>query len=179
MNPIQRPMDKALHRFLATSLLAAAAVLAVPAIAQPTGGPGPMHGGPAAHGDFRGPLGHFSPRLLDLANATPEQRAQIRQIMESARKDMEGQREARRALRQETLRVFSQATVDANAVEALRQKQLAQHDQSSRRMSQAMLEASRVLTPQQRQQVAERMERRQQLFERHRRERQSLDAPKS
>jgi protein CpxP len=57
----------------------------------------------------------------------------------------------------------------------LRQKMLAQHDQTSKRISQAMLDASRVLTPEQRQQLVERMKSRRDLMERHHRERRQLD----
>jgi Spy/CpxP family protein refolding chaperone len=46
-------------------------------------------------------------------------------------------------------------------------------------MTQAMLDASRVLTPQQRQMLAERIARRQEMLERHRQERRALDGPKS
>jgi len=181
MNPKRNPISRPLGRWLATVLVAGAAALAGPVLAQPMDGPGmgAMHGGPARIGEGRGPIELFSPRVLDAVGATPEQRAQIRQILQSARQDLRGQREARQALRQEALRAFSQPNIDANAVEALRQKQLAQHELVSRRMTQAMLDASRVLTPQQRQQIAERAERGRQMLERHRRERQSLDAPKT
>lgn len=168
------------RRLLATGLLAGAAAVALPAAAMPMGGMGGMGhgGGHGMHGGPRGMGGHFGERMLAAVDATPEQRAQIRQIMDAARKDLQGTQDARRALRQEAMRVFSQPNVDASAVEALRQKQLAQHEQASRRMSQAMLDAARVLTPEQRQKLAQRMERGRQMMERHRMERRSLDAPK-
>ena len=50
--------------------------------------------------------------------------------------------------------------VDAGAAEALRQQMLAQHDQASKRVLQAMLDVSKVLTPEQRAQLGERMKRR-------------------
>ena len=168
---------------LAALALATLSVWALPAMAQPMGG---MQGGPGLHGDMhggphgmrggmaggrQGGMGHMSERVLNDVKATPEQRAQIKQIMESARKDLQAQREGGRALREEGMRLFSQANVDANAVEALRQRRLAQHDQASKRMTQAMLEASRVLTPEQRQQLAQRMQQRQQMMQRHRQER--------
>ena len=53
--------------------------------------------------------------------------------------------------------LLAQPTVDADAVEALRQKQLAMHDAAGKRMTTAMLEISRVLTPEQRKQIAEYM----------------------
>jgi periplasmic protein CpxP/Spy len=182
--------------------LAAAAALAFPALAQPMGrheglqggmgsgqhaalhggGMHGMHGGPGGAGRMGGPggmMGGLSERVLDQVKATPEQRTQIRQIMESAHKDMQTQHEARRALRDEAARLFTQPNVDAQAVEMLRQKQLAQHDQASRRMTQAMLDASRVLTPDQRKQMADRMQQRRQMMERHHQERRSLETPKS
>jgi len=71
--------------------------------------------------------------------------------------------------------LFAQPTVDARAVEALRQQMVQQHDQSSRRWMQALLDASAVLTPEQRQQLAERMKQRRELMERHRQERRALE----
>lgn len=178
---------------LAALALAASAVCA-PAWSQPAGGPGAGpgmgHHGMGHHGMGRpgGPGGGegmmgagmlLSPRMLDAVKATPEQRAQIKQIMDAARRDMSTQRDARRALRDEAQRVFTQPNVDAAAAEALRQKMLAQHDQGSRRHMQAMVEASRVLSPDQRKQMADLAKRRGDMMERHRRERETLAPAKS
>ena len=46
-------------------------------------------------------------------------------------------------------------------------------------MATAMLEVSRVLTPEQRKQMAEQMSQRREMMQRHQRERQAIDAPKS
>lgn len=135
---------------------------------------------PAAHGApgflFGSP--RQLDRLLDDVKASDAQRGQIHQIFRSAAADLKGQHEAGRALRDEQVRLFTQPTVDANAVEALRQRMLAQHDQTSKRMTQALLDASRVLTPEQRAQIAERMKARRDMMERHQRERRELSAPK-
>jgi len=48
-------------------------------------------------------------------------------------------------------------TVDAATVEQVRAQMLQLHDQSSRRMTQAMLDIARVLTPEQRAKIGERM----------------------
>ena len=80
----------------------------------------------------------------------------------------------RQALKEEASRVFTQPNVDANAAEALRQKMLAQHDQMSKRRMQAMVEVSKVLTPDQRRQLAELRKRGNEMRERHRREREAL-----
>jgi periplasmic protein CpxP/Spy len=179
-NPTPRRSATALRLVLGITLAAAAAALSQTAMAGPGGWGGPqgeMHAGmgPGAA------LGHprMVERMLDSVNATPEQRSQIRQLAEAAKKDMEGQREARRALREQSAQLFVQPTVDARAAEALRQQLLAQHDQASRRMTQLMLDVSRVLTPEQRKQIAERMAQRRSMMERHQRERQQMDRPQS
>jgi periplasmic protein CpxP/Spy len=140
------------------------------------GGPG-MHGGGPGMGMMMG-RGHMIERMLDSVNATADQRTQIKAIAERARADMKAQHESGRALRERSMQLFTQPTVDANAAEALRAQMLQQHDQASRRMMQAMLEVSRVLTPEQRKQLADKMAQRRSMMERHRSERQQLDGAK-
>jgi Spy/CpxP family protein refolding chaperone len=139
-------------------------------------GPG-MHGG---HGGGMGMMaqGHMLERMLDSVNATPDQRTQIKAIAERARADMKAQHESGRALREQSMKLFTQPVVDANAAEALRTQMMQQHDQASRRMMQAMLDISRVLTPEQRKQLADKMAQRRSMMERHRAERQQLDGAK-
>jgi len=109
-----------------------------------------MHGG-----------GHGMSRLLEQVGATPEQQAQIEQITSAARAEAAGQREAAQALRAQSLQLLAQPTVDAAALEALRQQMVAQHDRNSQRQMQVMLDVSQVLTPEQRQQWAETLQQRQ------------------
>jgi Spy/CpxP family protein refolding chaperone len=163
---------RASHRLAAAVVLVALAGAfgMAAAEAMPMGG----RGGPG------GPIGMLmSERALDRINATPEQRTQLKAIVDGARKDLAAQRDGGRALRDQLAQALAQPTVDARAVEALRQQMLARHDQSSRRMMQAMVEASRVFTPEQRAQLAALTRQRGELMERHRRERQLLEAPKS
>lgn len=120
------------------------------------GGPGPAMGGmpgmpPMAF------AGRMLERVLDDVKATPEQRAQLRQIAESAKADMAAQREAGSQERDQLAALFTQPVVDPTQAEALRQKMQARHEAGSRRMTQALLEASKVLTVAQRQQIAERL----------------------
>jgi periplasmic protein CpxP/Spy len=176
--------NPALRNTALVVLVALVSAASLPVMAQPMGmaGGAGMHGGAVGHGGHGGPgrgMMGMSERMLDAVKATPDQRAQIKQIMDAARKDMQSQHDARKALQGEAAKLFAQPNVDANAVEALRQKQMAQHDQASKRMMQAMLDASRVLTPDQRKQLADRMQQRHQMMERHMKERQTLDAPKS
>lgn len=127
------------------------------------GGMGMMMGGPGLE------------RMLDGVNASAEQRTQIKAIAERAMADMKAQHEAGKGVREQMMKLFAQPTVDANAAEALRAQMLQQHDQSSRRMMQAMLEVSRVLTPEQRKQIADRAAQRGAMMERHMNERRSLE----
>jgi len=164
---------QSLRLLLATATLAFAGGLVQTAHAMPFGGGG--HGGHGGPGMGMLGGGPQVERMLDGVNASAEQKAQIKQIMSAAMTDLRAQREAGRALRDQAAQLFTQPTVDARAAEALRQQMLAQHEQASKRMLQAMLDVSRVLTPEQRKQIADRMAQRRGMMERHRHERESLD----
>jgi len=147
-------------------LMALAATFAVTTWAQPMGGMGGGMDGMGMHGRHGGGMGgpegmarHID-RMLDGLNATDAQRAQIRQIAQAAGADLRAQREASRGLRERAMQVFTAPTVDAAAAENLRQQMMAQHDQASRRMTQAMVDMARVLTPEQRAKLGERMKER-------------------
>lgn len=172
-NTAAQPSRSAAARLTATALLVAVlGSAALSAWAMPGGHGGGMHGG---HG-MGMMAGRGLDRMLDSVNATAEQRSQIKAIAESAKADLQGQREAGRASREQLRQLFAQPTVDANAVEALRAQMLQRHDQASRRITQAMLDISRVLTPEQRQQIAERMAQRRSMMERHRSERRAFES---
>lgn len=111
------------------------------------------HGGPLAEMDlFAGP---GLSRLLDGAQATDAQRAQIRQIAQQARTDLQALRAQGEGLREQALTLWAQPRLDPAAAEKLRQQMAAHHEQFSRRMSQAMLDVGQVLTPAQRATVVE------------------------
>ena len=169
----------------ATLLVALAGATASVAQAQPMPGAGPGRGpGPMRAGMHGGQMGmHGGPmvsdRLLDAVGATADQKTRVHDIFKAAQDDMRKQREAGGDLRQQMMQLMTAPQVDAAAAEALRQQQLARHDVASKRMLQAMLDARAVLTPEQRQKLAERMKSRHQMMDRHQRERQSVDAPRS
>ena len=154
---------KRVRLLLLGMLMAAMAGWAATSWAQP-GGWGRHHGGamagPMAMGGSPERLGRMMDRMLDGLNATDAQRAEIRQISQAAAADLQSQRQAARDLRQRSLEIFTALNVDAAAAEALRQQTMALHDQASKRMLQAMVDISRVLTPEQRAKIAERMKER-------------------
>jgi protein CpxP len=161
-------------RLAAGAALALAATVTFTAWAQPgPGGPG-HHGGFGAPGMFMGSperIGRGVDRVLNGVNATDAQRAQVKQIVQQAAADLKAQREAGRGLREKSLQIFTAPTVDAAAAESLRQQTLAQHDAASRRTLQAMLDISRVLTPEQRAKLGEQMAQRHQRMQQRMQER--------
>ncbi len=120
---------------------------------------GMMFGGSPEH------MGRMIDRMLDGLNATDAQRTQIKQIAAAAAGDLKAQAQSGRGLRQRGMQIFTAPTVDAAAAEQLRQQMLQQHDQMSRRVTQAMLDVARVLTPEQRARLGERMRDRQMRME--------------
>lgn len=99
-------------------------------------------------------------RLSDKLNLQPAQRDQLRQIAQRTAQDVAPLREQARQLHDERRRLWTQPTLDESAITALRERTQALHGQLSARTEQGLLEAARVLTPEQRQQLAERMARR-------------------
>jgi len=158
------PRQHGLKWMILSVVMAVSATVALSAWARPhhdghgmggMGGPGMMMGGPGMIMGGRG-----VDRMLDGLNATDAQRTQIKQIMQAAAADLKAQRESGRALRERSMQIFAAPNVDAAAAEAVRQQMLQQHDQASKRMLQAMLDASKVLTPEQRVKLGERMKQR-------------------
>ena len=164
----------------AGTVLVACAAAVVSADAQERG-PGPMHGpGPGAMMMFGGSPEHVArhvDRMLDGLNASDAQRSQIKQIAAAAGADLKPQAETGRALRQRAMQAFAAPTVDVATVEQVRAQLSQQHDQMSRRISQAMLDIARVLTPEQRAKIGERMSEHQARMD-ERRQREQREPPR-
>jgi len=139
------------------AVAAALAMGGVAAQAQP--GPG-HHGGPdmmAPGGMFGGHMHH----VLDLVNATDAQRSQIDAIFKAARTDLKSQHDAGKQLHTQMLTLYTATNIDAAAIEAVRVQISANHEAASKRLSQASIDAARVLTPEQRTKIADLMKKRQ------------------
>ena len=164
MNPAAGTPQRRIRLMWLGMLMAVLATFAVTTWAQPMGhgmghgdrgmGPGMMMGGSPER------IGRMVDHMLDGLNATDAQRTQIKQIAQAAAADLKTQREAGRALHERGMQIFTAPNVDPAAAEALRQQMLARHDQASKRTMQAMLDISRVLTPEQRAKIGERMKER-------------------
>lgn len=93
-------------------------------------------------------------RLLDEVQATDAQRKQIRGIADKARADLRALHEKSRDQHHNAMAIWTSPKLDAGEAEKQRQQMLAQHDQVSKRMTQAMLDVGQVLTPEQRAKAA-------------------------
>jgi len=149
-------LSRMTRAFTFALVVGASAGAAVSAHAQGMGG----HEGRHGMMQFGGSPEHMArgiDHMLDGLNATDAQRTQIKQIVQAAAADLKAQHEAGRALHQKGMQIFAAPNVDAAAAESLRQQMSAQHDQASKRMLAAMLDVSKVLTPEQRAKIGQRM----------------------
>jgi len=141
-------------------------VLALSGFAAQAQGHG-RHGGHDGHDMMGGRV----EQMLEAVDATDAQRAQIKQIMQTARAELKGQMDAGRKLHEQTMALYAAPNIDAMAIETQRQQTQAQREVTSKRMSQAMIEAARVLSPEQRAKFAEKMKKRQARMMEHSKDR--------
>jgi Spy/CpxP family protein refolding chaperone len=122
------------------------------------------HGGPRHGGFFGGRMERMVDRALWSVDATREQRDKVTTIFERAADDvfalraqhLEGRRQIREAL--------AAPTVDRARIEAVRGDQMKLAETASKRITDAFADAAEVLTPEQRAQLARRIERWQRWF---------------
>ncbi len=180
----RRPLRHLAKATLLYALTGAAVSMAQAQPAGPSGMMGGMGGMHAAahqgsgHGGMGMGDGMMSERMLAAAGASAEQKAKVRDILKAAQDDQLKQRAGGLELHQQMLALMSAPQIDAAAAESLRQKMEARHDAASKRHLQVMLDVGAVLTPEQRQKLAERMKTRRDMMDRHHRERQAIE-PKS
>lgn len=126
-------------------------------------------GGPGFMGGLRGKVDpermqrraeRMAERFARRIDATGEQQSKLIAIAGNTAKDVAALRSENVNVRKETMKLLTAPTIDRAALEKLRADQISRMDQISKRMSQGMTEAAEVLTPEQRQKVAERMEKR-------------------
>jgi Spy/CpxP family protein refolding chaperone len=98
--------------------------------------------------------------MLAEVNATPEQERRIADILAATANELRPLRRQHVEARRRAMELLSQPAVDRQALEALRAQELAAAEQASRRMTQAMVDAAEVLSPEQRAKLAERMRQR-------------------
>jgi Spy/CpxP family protein refolding chaperone len=99
-------------------------------------------------------------QMLDGTDATPEQRAQVTTILQSAAHDVLAIHEQHAAVHAKLKQILSAPQIDRAQIETLRQQQVQALDSASQRLSAALADAAEVLSPEQRKQLFENIEKR-------------------
>jgi Spy/CpxP family protein refolding chaperone len=120
---------------------------------------GPRHGGGFMRAHM-GMGGHGIDRALDAIDATDEQADKIYEIMDGARDTVRPLMREFRDTRDDLTEILSAETIDRQALEALRAERVAALDTASKTMTEALVNAADVLTPEQRAELVK-------LFEEH------------
>jgi len=92
-------------------------------------------------------------------DATDAQKQQIAPIVKGAAQDLLPLRAKMHDARRQAIELLSQQNIDRAALETLRTEQLKLAEQASQRLTQALADVADVLTPEQRQRLAERINR--------------------
>jgi periplasmic protein CpxP/Spy len=116
-------------------------------------------GGPLDPAAFDEHLDRMLKHLYVEIDASDEQKQRLDPIVKQAAKDLLPLRDKARAARKRALELLTAETIDRGAIEALRAEQIQLAEQASRRLTQGFADVAEVLTPMQRRQIAERMER--------------------
>jgi protein CpxP len=99
-------------------------------------------------------------RVLGFVDASTEQKQKVRGIFEKAANDLYAMREQRTQNRRAMVEALGAATIDRAKVEQLRGERMTLTDATSKRLTDALVEAAEVLTPAQRADLAARFQRR-------------------
>jgi protein CpxP len=122
---------------------------------------GRWHGrGPIDPADLDKHVERMLKHLYVEIDASEEQKARLEPIVKQAAKDLLPLREHLHAGRREAIELLTRERIDPAAIEALRARQLGLADEASRRLTRALAEAADVLTPAQRQELAQHFARR-------------------
>jgi periplasmic protein CpxP/Spy len=95
--------------------------------------------------------------LIKAIDGTPEQKAKLTALAQTAMSDMKPLHEQHMAARKKGMELLAAAAIDRSALERLRGEQMQLAEQLSRRMLAHMADAAEVLTPVQRSKMAEKM----------------------
>ena len=181
--PVQKP--RRLRRFaFATALLLTGGVIGA-VIAGPVRGQGwgPGWGGPGWHHDhsprhmgrgmggdfggrmfFPGPIERGVERLGWIADASTDQKQKINAIAQKAADDIFALRAKHLEARKQVVELLAAPTVDRAKLEALRAEQMKLAETATKRVTDAVADVADVLTPAQRADLGQRVERWQRWF---------------
>ncbi len=142
ITPAKRQFSKPLLAGVAAAVIVISGAFGVAAIAKD-------------HGDRRGGMpGFMIERMLDRVDATEDQRAKIKTIMDRARDQLADLRGERKAAMEDLTTILKAPTVDRSALETKRAERVAKLEAASKQMTTAIADIADVLTPEQRKIVA-------------------------
>ena len=161
--PEAKPKPRRLRRFLfAAALLLTGGVIGA-VIAGPTLGQGFGHFGPRHHTSermfFPDPIGRGVERLGWAVDASSEQKAKIDAVAQKAADDLFELRAKHLEARKQIIATLAAPTIDRARLEALRVDQMKLAETATKRISDAVADIAEVLTPGQRADLAQRIER--------------------
>jgi protein CpxP len=94
-------------------------------------------------------------KMLSKAGASDDQKTRFMSIVTTTFNQVRPERETRMAMRDEIIKLIEAPTIDRNAIEALRAKQMSQFEERSKAIAKAVADAAEILTPDQRRKLAE------------------------
>jgi Spy/CpxP family protein refolding chaperone len=107
------------------------------------------------HKFMRGYMEYRLDRMLTDAGASDDQKSKFKTIVTTTIDEVRPEREARIAMRDEIIKLIEAPTIDRNAIEALRAKQMSQFEERSKAIAKAVADAAEILTPDQRKKLVE------------------------
>lgn len=162
-NPDENPAAQAPRanwgkRLLIGGLALVVVIGAGAAIAQGGwGGPGGWRHGGWGHGGPGFGMGRLE-RVLDEIDVTAEQEEKLWEIIDGTRGEVRPIMRGFRDAHEQAVELLTAPTIDRAAVEKLRAERIAAIDQASQKMSEALVQAAEVFTPEQRAKLKVRME---------------------
>jgi protein CpxP len=118
------------------------------------GGIGPM-GGPLSPAQLDDRIDRATKHMAIELDASPDQQAKIAGIAKAAVNDLRPLHEKAQAARSQAITLLTAPTLDRSAIESLRADQIALAETASKRIAQAVADASEVLNPDQRRKIAD------------------------
>jgi Spy/CpxP family protein refolding chaperone len=120
----------------------------------PMGGKGPF-GGPLTPAQIDDRIDRATKHMAIELDASPDQQAKIAGIAKATVNDLRPLHEKAQAARSQAIALLTAPTVDRSAIERLRADQVALAETASKRIAQAVTDASEVLNPDQRRKIAD------------------------
>lgn len=116
---------------------------------------GGFMGGPLTPAQIDDRIDRMTKHMAIELDATADQQAKIAGIAKAAVDDLRPLREKAQAAHSQAVALLTASTIDRSAIEQLRAQQLGLADTASKRIAQAVADASEVLNPEQRRKVAD------------------------